>query len=147
MPLPVWCHATWMLTAVAFGTWSGYLGLIRATLKGGKSPLPGRYRPGTHQWTGYVFYAMLYVGILYGKIMADFLLTGKPEGYWVWHEYTAYAIGAIYLPAMLLGLQMLKVPPGAHRGRPIAHMLLNFTACTLIGVQIVLAAYELLWVH
>ena len=112
MPVPVWIHVTWMIVGVAFGTWSGYLGLLRATLRGGKSLLPGRYRLGTHKWTGYVYYAMLYVGILYGKIMADFILGGEPEGFWVWHGYLAYAIGVIYFPAMILGLQMLLKPPG-----------------------------------
>jgi hypothetical protein len=144
MPLPVWIHITWMIVGVAIGTWSGYLGLIRATLKGGKSPFPGRYTLRTHKWTGIVYYAMLYVGILYGMIMADFLLDQKAGGFWVWHGYLAYVIGVIYFPAMLMGLQMLQQPPGTKRGKPIAHMLLNFTACTLIGVQIVLAVYNVL---
>jgi hypothetical protein len=141
MPIAVGIHAVWMLVAVAIGTWSGYLGLIRATLKGGKSPLPGRYRLGTHKWTGIVYYAMLYLGILYGMVMADFILRRPAEGLWVWHAYLAYAIGLVYFPAMLLGLQMLKAPPGARRSKPVVHMVLNFTACTLVGVQIALAAY------
>jgi hypothetical protein len=142
MTLPVWIHASWMIIAVAIGTWSGYLGLVRATLRGGKSPLPGRYSPGLHKWTGIAYYVMLYVGILYGKIMVDFLLgNGEPAGIWLWHEHLAYAIGIIYFPAMLLGLRMLSKPPGARRAVPVWHMILNFTACTLVGVQILLTVY------
>jgi hypothetical protein len=137
----------WMSLTTAVGTWSGYLGLIRATLKGGKSPLPGRYTLRTHKWTGIVFYAMLYIGILYGMIMVDFVLETETEGLWWWHERLAFAIGAIYFPAMLLGLAMLSRPAGVHRARPIAHMLINFTACTLIAVQFVLAVYASGWLN
>jgi hypothetical protein len=142
MPAVVWIHAAWMIVAVAIGTWSGYLGLVRATLKDGKSPFPGRYTLRTHKWTGIGYYAMLYMGILFGKIMVDFILgKGDPQGVWLWHEYLAYAIFIIYFPAMLLGLRMLSRPPGTRRAVPVWHMILNFTACTLVGVQIVLAVY------
>jgi hypothetical protein len=147
MPKAVWIHVLWMLAAVAVGTWAGYLGLIRATLKGGKSFLPGRFTLRAHKWTGLVFYAMLYADILYAVLMVQYLFPGEPEGLWAWHEHLALAIGAIYLPGMILGIHMLYRPPGARRARPIIHMVLNFTACALVGVQIVVAAYAKGWLH
>jgi hypothetical protein len=147
MPVAAWIHAVWMLVAVAFGTWSGYLGLIRATLKGGRSPLPGRYTLRSHKWTGIVFYAMLYAGLAYAVLMVELVFDGAAPGLWLWHAWIGLTIGAIYLPAMVLGFEMLYRPPGAHRARPIAHMVTNFTACTLIAVQIVVAAYALGWLH
>ena len=78
MSTAVWIHALWMLAAVAVGTWSGYLGLIRATTKGGKSFLPGRYTLRVHRWTGTVYYAMLCVGIIYGFLMAEYILGIEP---------------------------------------------------------------------
>ncbi|MEA3367237.1 MAG: hypothetical protein U9R68_03875, partial [Planctomycetota bacterium] len=58
-------HAAWMILAVAIGTVSGYLGLLRATQReGGRSPLPGRFNMRLHKWTGMVYYAMLLVGIV-----------------------------------------------------------------------------------
>jgi len=149
MPVPtvVWLHAAWMILAVAVGTWSGYLGLLRALHKpGAKSLLPGRFHLRQHQWTGIVYYAMLYLGIAGGLLMVQFYLAWKPPmGIWVWHEYLAIAIGAIYAPGAWLGLELLWRPAGHARIRPILHMVLNFTACTLIGVQIALAVYGVVW--
>lgn len=139
-------HVLWMLVAVAVGTWSGYLGLLRATLKDGKSFLPGRFTLRSHKWTGIVFYAMLFAGIVYGIIMADFILKREAEGFWAWHARLAWSIGALYLVGMVVGLEMLWQPPGRRRVRPIIHMVLNFTACALVAVQMVLAASAVGWV-
>ena len=147
MPTVVWIHLTWMLLAVAFGTWAGYLGLVRATMHGGKSPLPGRFNLRVHKWAGIVFYAMLYAGLGYAAWMVEYHFGAEPAGLWVWHRRVGLAIGAIYLPAMALGIQMLYRPAGVHRARPIIHMLTNFTACTLIAVQIALAVYAAGWLN
>jgi hypothetical protein len=147
MPTVVWIHAVWMLVAVAFGTWAGYLGLVRATMRGGRSPLPGRYTLRFHKWTGIVFYAMLYAGLGYAVWMVEYHFGTEPAGLWAWHERVGLAIGAIYLPAMALGIQLLYRPAGVRRARPVTHMLINFTACTLIAVQIVLAAYAAGWLQ
>ena len=141
MPTAVWVHVVWMIAAVAVGTGSGYLGLLRATLKGGRSFLPGRYTLRSHQWTGIAYYAMLYAGIVYAVVMAEEILKIEATGLWAWHKGLGITIGVLYLPAMLLGLQMLREPPGSRRARPIVHMILNFSACTLVGVQIALAIY------
>jgi len=134
-------HAAWMILAVAVGTVSGYLGLLRATQRdGGRSPLPGRFNMRLHKWTGMVYYAMLLVGIVGGLLMARFLL-GPWGGFWQWHERLAVLIAVVYAAAAWLGIGLLRKPAGAARGRPIAHMILNFTACTLIGLQILLAIY------
>jgi hypothetical protein len=134
-------HAAWMLLAVAIGTVSGYLGLVRATQRrGGKSPLPGRFNLRLHQWTGAVYYVMLLVGIVGGFLMARFIL-GQWGGFWEWHERLAILIAVVYGAAAWLGIGLLRKPAGKARGRPIAHMVLNFTACTLIGLQIALAIY------
>ena len=146
MRIAVWIHVLWMLAAVAVGMWTGYLGLIRATLKGGKSFLPGRYTLRSHKWTGIVFYAMLYAGILYAILMVRAVFGGAAEGFWAWHESLALAIGAIYLPGMILGIHMLYRLAGLRRTRPIIHMAFNFTGCALIAVQIVLAAFAIGWV-
>ena len=147
MPAVVWVHIVWMLVAVAFGTGAGYLGLLRATMHGGKSPLPGRYTLRLHKWAGIVFYAMLYTGLGYAAWMVEYHFGAEPTGLWAWHERVGLAIGAIYLPAMVLGIQMLYRPAGARRARPIIHMLTNFTACTLIAVQIALAVYAAGWLN
>jgi hypothetical protein len=131
---------TWMLVAVAVGTWSGYLGLLRA-IQGpdGRTRLPGRFNLRTHKWTGIVYYAMLYVGILGGLLMAEFLLDGfSTEGVWRVHAWLGVAVGTVYAPGAWLGLQLLW-KPGGNRTRAIAHMVLNYTACTLIGAQILVA--------
>jgi hypothetical protein len=143
MPVFVWIHAAWMILAVAVGTWSGYLGLLRATQRpDGRSPLPGRFDLRVHQWTGIAYYLMLYLGLAGGVVMVQVWFGGEePVGIWEWHERLAIAIGALYLGAAWLGLDLLKKPAGPSRARPVAHMILNFTACTLIGIQIVLAAY------
>jgi len=134
-------HAVWMLLAVAVGTVSGYLGLVRATQReGGRSPLPGRFNLRLHQWTGMVYYAMLLVGIVGGFLMARFAV-GEWGGFWEWHERLAILIAVVYGAAAWLGIGLLRKPAGAARGRPVAHMILNFTACTLIGLQIALAIY------
>ena len=140
MPTIVYFHMTWMLVAVAIGTWSGYLGLLRS-LQGrdGRTRLPGRFNLRIHKWTGIVYYAMLYVGILGGLFMAEFLLDGfSTEGIWRVHAWLGVAVGAVYAPGAWLGLQLLW-KPGGSRTRAIAHMVLNYTACTLIGVQILVA--------
>lgn len=147
MSTAVWIHALWMLAAVAVGTWSGYLGLLRATMKGGKSFLPGRYTLRVHRWTGTVYYAMLCVGIVYGFLMAEYILGVEPAGLWVWHERLAIAIGAIYFVGMVIGVYLLYRPAGRRRALPVAHMLANFTACTLIAVQILLALYASGWLR
>ena len=134
-------HAAWMILAVAIGTVSGYLGLLRATQRdGGRSPLPGRFNLRLHKWTGMVYYAMLLVGIVGGLVMVRFLL-GPWGGFWQWHMRLAILIAVVYAAAAWLGIGLLRKPAGAARGRPIAHMILNFTACTLIGIQVILAIY------
>jgi hypothetical protein len=138
----VWIHMSWMIAATLVGTWSGYLGLVRATQNAqGKSPLPGRFLMRQHEWTGIVFYAMLYLGILGGFLMVRYFLgNAAPEGLWAWHQYIAIAIAVLYAPGAILGLDMmLRKAAGRARPRPIAHMLFNFFACTLIAVQIVVA--------
>ena len=147
MPTVVWLHAAWMILAIAVGTWSGYLGLLRALHKpGAKSLLPGRFHLRLHQWTGIVYYAMLYLGMVGGFLMVRFYFAGEsPAGIWAYHEYLAIAIGAIYAPGAWLGFELLRRPAGHARIRPILHMVLNFTACTLIAVQISLAVYGVVW--
>ena len=134
-------HAVWMILAVTAGIIAGYLGLVRATQgQGGKSALPGRFNLRLHKWTGAVYYIMLFVGILGGLLMARFFL-GEWGGFWVWHLRLGIAIAVLYAVAAWVGLGLLRRPAGAKRARPIAHMILNFTACTLIGLQIALAVY------
>ncbi|MFO8011981.1 MAG: hypothetical protein R6X20_01615 [Phycisphaerae bacterium] len=134
-------HAAWMLLAVAVGTVSGYLGLVRATQgEGGRSPLPGRFHLRLHQWTGAAYYAMLLVGIVGGLLMARFIL-GEWGGFWEWHGRLAILIAVVYAAGAWLGIGLLRHPAGTARARPIAHMVLNFTACTLVAVQIAVAVY------
>jgi len=79
------------------------------------------------------------VGILGGLLMAEFLLDGfSTAGVWRVHAWLGVAVGAVYAPGAWLGLQLLW-KPGGNRTRAVAHMVLNYTACTLIGVQILVA--------
>jgi hypothetical protein len=140
MPAAVYAHAAWMLVAVAIGTWSGYLGLLWALQgPGGRAPLPGRFNLRVHQWTGIVYYIMLYLGVVGGFLMVEFILGTEVSGFWEWHEWLGLLVVAIYTAAGWIGLGLLKRPAGPSRARPIAHMVLNFTGCTLIGLQILLA--------
>ena len=139
-------HAAWMIVAVIIGTVSGYVGLLRATQgQGGRSALPGRFNLRLHKWTGAVYYIMLFVGIVGGLLMARFIL-GPWGGFWEWHARLGIAIAVLYGVAAWVGLGLVRRPAGAKRGRPIAHMILNFTACTLIAVQIALAVYYV-WIQ
>jgi len=138
-------HAAWMLLAVAVGTAAGYLGLLRATQgEGGKSPLPGRFHLRAHVGLGAAYYGMLYAGILFGWVMHEFLLHERPvmpPSVRTAHAVLAGAIAVLYGAGWWVGAGLQRKPAGRDRGRPRLHMALNFTACTLIGVQIALAAY------
>jgi sialate O-acetylesterase len=137
-------HASWMILAVAVGTVAGYLGLVRATQREALR-VPGRFSLRLHKWTGIAFYAMLYLGILGGFSMVEFVLGAEPVGFWLWHQRLGLLIGLVYAPAAWFGLGLLRKPAGPARARPIAHMVLNFTGCVLIAAQIVLAAFAIGW--
>ena len=145
MRTAVWIHVVWMIAAVAVGTWSGYLGLVRATMKGGRCFLPGCYTLSAHKWTGIVFHTMLYSGLAYAWAMVEFIIGVEAGGLWAWHRWLGWTVGAIYLPAMVAGIHLLYRPAVGGRALPVAHMITNFTACSLIAVQIVLAAYAFGW--
>jgi hypothetical protein len=57
------------------------------------------------------------------------------------HLVLAISIGVLYGAAAVLGWHIVRKPAGLARLRPRVHMVLNFTACTLIGLQIALALY------
>ena len=135
-------HASWMILAVAVGTVAGYLGLVRATQREALR-LPGRFNLRIQKWTGIAFYAMLYLGILGGFSMVEFILGAEPVGFWLWHQRLGLLIGLVYAPAAWFGLDLLRKPAGPARARPIAHMILNFTGCTLIAAQITLALLKI----
>jgi hypothetical protein len=138
-------HAAWMILAVAVGTVSGYLGLLRATQReGGRgSPLPGRFRMRPHVGFGTAYYLMLYGGIAFGWLMHEFLLPGPflPPAVANLHLGLAVAIAVLYGAAWALGGSLTKSPATAGRLRPRLHMVCNYTACTLVAVQIGVAAY------
>jgi hypothetical protein len=142
--LYVTLHAAWMILAVAVGTVAGYQGLLRATARPDRpGPLPGRFRLHSHVNVGTVYYAMLYAGILFGWVVHEYLLDGRvfPPSILRWHIALAGAIAVLYGLAWILGARMARRPPGEVRTVPRAHMILNFTACALVAVQIALAAY------
>jgi len=137
-------HAAWMVLAVVFGTVAGYQGLVRATMRPGHgSPLPGRFILKSHNRYGTVFFVMLYIGILYGWIMADHLLDGPhlPPRIGTVHIVLAASIGGLYGGAWIVGGALARRPAGKARAWPAVHMVMNYTACTLIAVQMGLAAY------
>jgi hypothetical protein len=142
-------HAAWMILAVALGTVAGYMGLLRATQgQGGRSLLPGRFHLRSHSNFGVVYYAMLYLGILFGWVVHDYLLDAPvlPPAVLRWHLALAGAVAVLYGIAWVLGAQMTREPAGARRLRPRLHMVFNFTACTLVAVQVALAAYYV-WIR
>jgi hypothetical protein len=138
-------HGSWMILAVLVGTVAGYMGLVNATAnKEGRSPLPGRFIYKAHVGFGAAYYAMIYVGALFGWIMFEFLLGDvpvMPPNIGRVHLALAISIATLYGAGAVLGWTMTKRPAGEARLRPRLHMALNFTACTLAGVQIALAAY------
>ena len=137
-------HASWMILAVAVGTVAGYMGLLRATMgKGGKSLLPGRYRLRPHVAFGTVYYLMLYAGIVFGWLMREFLLPGPflPPAVANLHLGLAVAIAVLYGAAWAIGGNLTRNPAGTHRLRPRLHMVCNYTACTLVAIQIGVAVY------
>jgi len=132
-------HGGWMVVAVAVGTAAGYLGLVRATAgEGGRSPLPGRFRPRLHAALGAAYYLMLYWA------MHEFLLGGGhlfPRTVARLHMALALAIAVLYGVAWVLGAGLRRRPAGARRLRPRLHMAANYTACALVAVQMVVAIY------
>ncbi|HUU09313.1 MAG TPA: hypothetical protein VM431_02090 [Phycisphaerae bacterium] len=142
--LYVTIHGVWMIVAVVVGTVAGYLGLLRATQgEGGRSPLPGRFRMKLHTGLGLVYYLMLYAGLAGGVVMVRFLLPSDvlPRSIAKVHVVLAVLVGTLYGVAWLIGRRLEQKPAGAARLLPRLHMVFNFTACTLIGIQIALAAY------
>jgi len=147
--LYVTLHAVWMILAVAVGMVAGYMGLLRATQRpDGSSPLPGRFLMRSHISCGTTYYAMIYIGLLFGWAVHEFLLEQPvlPHGPFKVHVVLAVATGILYGVAWILGSQMTREPAGPRRLRPRLHMAANFTACTLVAVQIVLAAYYV-WIR
>jgi len=137
-------HAVWMILAVAAGTVAGYMGLVRAAMgKEGQSPLPGRFSQRPHVVFGTAYYVMLYVGILYGWLMHEFLLPEPylPPAIAKLHIGLAVAIGVLYGAAWAIGGGLTKKSAGTSRLRPRLHMVCNYAACTLVAVQIGVAAY------
>ena len=137
-------HAAWMVLAVAIGTVAGYLGLVRATQgAGGASALPGRFKMQAHTTLGLVYYVMLYVGLLSGIAMHRWLLPEHvlPDGVRMLHLVLGIVVVALYTAAWVIGSGLVKKPAGADRARPRLHMVCNYTACTLIAVQIAVAVY------
>jgi len=142
-------HAAWMILAVALGTVAGYMGLLRATQRpDGSSPLPGRFHLRSHINFGVVYYAMIYLGILFGWAVHKYLLDAVvlPPAVLRWHVALAGAIAVLYGIAWILGGQMAREPGGGQRIRPRLHMVFNFTACTLVAVQMALAVYYV-WIR
>ena len=143
-------HAAWMILAVAVGTVAGYMGLVRATQaerpaggQGGRSLLPGRFLLRPHVNFGSAYYLMLYVGLIFGWVMHEYLLDGRvlPASVLRWHIALAGAIAVLIGLAWILGAGLVRRPAPQMRARPRLHMVLNFTACGLVAVQIALAVY------
>ena len=142
-------HAAWMILAVALGTVAGYMGLLRATRRpDGSTVLPGRFHLRSHINFGVVYYAMLYLGILFGWVVHAYLLDAPvlPSAVLRWHVALAGAVAVLYGIAWILGGQLAREPAGAQRLRPRLHMVFNFTACTLVAVQVALAVYYV-WIR
>ena len=147
--LYVTIHAVWMILAVALGTVAGYMGLLRATRRpDGSTVLPGRFHLRSHINFGVVYYAMLYLGILFGWVVHAYLLDAPvlPSAVLRWHVALAGAVAVLYGIAWILGGQLAREPAGAQRLRPRLHMVFNFTACTLVAVQVALAVYYV-WIR
>jgi len=137
-------HAAWMLLAVAVGCVAGYQGLVRVTVRPGVgSPLPGHFRLPKHVWWGTVFVVMILVGIVYGLVMAGVLLPGDymPPNIAELHEVLGISIGSLYAGAWLIGGLLVRRPAGKQRFWPRAHMVLNYTACAVLAVQVAVAIY------
>lgn len=138
-------HAAWMILAVIIGTVAGYQGLVRATQRaGGESPLPGRFRMKSHVSLGTVYFIMVYAGLAFGVVLTEFILHDQnimPPAIARAHIVMAVLIAVLYGAGWLIGRRLARVPARGSRLAPRLHMALNFTACTLIGIQIALALY------
>ena len=137
-------HAAWMLLATAVGLVAGYQGLVRATVRPGVgSPLPGHFRLPKHARWGRTFVAMMLVGIAYGLLMAHLVLPADymPPRIAELHEVFGISVGVLYAGGWVLGEVLRRRPAGKRRFWPRAHLVLNYTACTAVAVQIVVAVY------
>jgi len=138
-------HAAWMVLAVVVGTVAGYMGLLRATQRpGGRSALPGRFRMKPHVNFGTVFYVMLCAGLVFGVVLNEFILEDRsvmPPAIATAHIWLACLIAIFYGAGWLVGRRLVRDPAGPNRLLPRLHMVLNFTGCTLLGVQVALALY------
>ncbi len=138
-------HAGWMILAVAVGTVAGYMGLVHATSdREGRGPLPGRFVFKAHVGFGAAYYVMLYLGMVYGWIMHEFIFDEVPQmppRIVTLHMTIAGCVAVLYAAAWALGASMVRKPPAQKRLRPRLHMACNLTACTLVAVQIAVAVY------
>ncbi len=137
-------HDVWMVATALVVVAAAYVGLLRATQGAdGRSPLPGRFKFRLHVALGVIACAMVLLGAVGGWVMGGILLKGPvmPPKIVELHVALAGAIVMLALIGAVLGVTLVKRPPGAKRARPRAHMAVNVLLVLAAVVQIVVAFY------
>jgi hypothetical protein len=121
---------------ILMGIYAGYGGLTVALVKKYRGRvLPGKFRKVPHAVTGLVFYVLMIAALALGYVLAG-AIGGEETALLETHGVLGIAIVVLYVLAGLLGWKL-------YRGKgtpldPTLHMWLNYGACTLVGVQVVL---------
>ena len=128
-------HPIWILSALVFGVAAGYLGLLRyLQVKGKGALLPGRFNLRAHITFGAIYFILLVSGFLWGLWTAGHFRGAIARGP---HFYLGLAIIILYAIGAVIGIR-LKRGVKARRKWAFIHMCANYSACTLLLVQVII---------
>ncbi|KPJ59056.1 MAG: hypothetical protein AMS15_07260 [Planctomycetes bacterium DG_23] len=128
-------HPIWILAAIVFGVAAGYLGLLRyLQVKGKGGLLPGRFNPKAHIAFGALFLVLLSSGFLWGIWTAHRYHGAIARSF---HFYLGVVILILYAIGAVIGF-LLTRGIKARRRWAFIHMCFNYSACTLLGLQVIL---------
>lgn len=128
-------HPIWILAAVVFGVAAGYLGLLRyLEVKGKGGLLPGRFHLRAHIIFGAIYLALLFSGFLWGIWTARRFRGAIAQGP---HFYLGLLIIILYATGAVIGIALTRGIK-ARRKWAFIHMCTNYSACTLLLVQVII---------
>jgi hypothetical protein len=129
-------HPIWILAAIIFGVAAGYLGLLRyLQVKGKGGLLPGRFNLKAHITFGAIYLILLFSGFLWGLWTAQRYHGAIAHTFF--HFYLGLVIIILYAIGATIGI-LLQKGIKARRRWAFIHMCFNYSACTLLGLQVIL---------